>query len=111
MIGYDYVLVVPAFIDNVSEPYIPGPDDPNSLGIGVELEYQRMLDTICKAYTARWHLSSTWPPKPARLESTAGGEAQKENRNREIAATSGFGAHHLRKTLLHIREDDSASDH
>ena len=56
VVGYDFVLVVPAFIDNVNEPYIPQTDDPNSLGIDVELEYQRMLDTICKAYTARWHL-------------------------------------------------------
>jgi hypothetical protein len=56
VVGYDYVLLVPAFIDNVNAPYIPEPNDPNSLGINVEHEYQRTLDTICKAYTARWHL-------------------------------------------------------
>jgi hypothetical protein len=56
VIGYDYVLVVPAFIDNVNPPYIPGPDDPLSLGIDVQHEYDSMLETICKAYTARWHL-------------------------------------------------------
>jgi len=56
VVGYDYVLLVPAFIDNVNEPYIPKPADPLSLGINVELEYQTMLDAICKAYTARWHL-------------------------------------------------------
>jgi len=56
VVGYDYVLLVPAFIDNVNEPYIPKPTDPLSLGIDVELEYQTMLDAICKAYTARWHL-------------------------------------------------------
>lgn len=54
--GYDYVLLVPMFIDNVSAPYIPEPDDPLSLGIDVREEYRIMLETICKAYTARWHL-------------------------------------------------------
>jgi hypothetical protein len=56
VVGYDYVLLVPAFIDNVSPPYIPSPHSPESLGIDVEREYQSMLDHICKAYTARWHL-------------------------------------------------------
>jgi hypothetical protein len=56
VVGYDYVLLVPAFIDNVSQPYIPEPHDPSSLGIDVEYEYQAILDTVCKAYTARWHL-------------------------------------------------------
>lgn len=55
-VGYDYVLLVPAFVDNVNPPYIPTPNDPGSLGIDVEREYSAMLDTICKAYTARWHL-------------------------------------------------------
>ncbi len=26
VVGYDYVMLVPAFIDNVSEPYIPAPE-------------------------------------------------------------------------------------
>ena len=56
VVGYDYVLLVPAFIHNVNEPYIPKPTDPLSLGIDVEREHQTMLDAICKAYTARWHL-------------------------------------------------------
>jgi len=56
VIGYDYVLLVPAFIDNVNPPYIPSPDDPRSLGIDVQHEYNAALETICKAYTARWHL-------------------------------------------------------
>jgi len=56
VVGYDCVLLVPAFIDNVNEPYIPKPTDPRSLGIDVERDYQAMLETICKAYTARWHL-------------------------------------------------------
>jgi hypothetical protein len=54
--GYDYVLLVPAFIDNVNVPFIPGSDDPLSLGIDVEREYASMLEALCKAYTARWHL-------------------------------------------------------
>jgi len=54
--GYDCVLLVPAFIDNVNPPYIPEPDDPRSLGIDVRAAYDAMLETICKAYTARWHL-------------------------------------------------------
>ena len=56
VVGYDYVLLVPAFIDNVNEPYIPKPDDALSLGIDVAREYQNMLEVLCKAYTARWHL-------------------------------------------------------
>ncbi len=56
VVGYDYVLLVPAFIDNVNPPYIPKPNDPLSLGIDVEREYNSMLETTCKAYTARWHL-------------------------------------------------------
>jgi hypothetical protein len=56
VIGYDYVLLVPAFIDNVNPPYVPKLDDPLSLGIDVQLEYNAMVETICKAYTARWHL-------------------------------------------------------
>lgn len=54
--GYDYVLLIPAFIDNVNPPYIPTPDDPRSLGIDVQQEYSAMLEAICKAYTARWHM-------------------------------------------------------
>ena len=56
VVGYEYIILVPASIDNVNEPYIPGPGDPRNLGIDVEKQYQTMLETICKAYTARWHL-------------------------------------------------------
>jgi len=56
VVGYDYVLLVPAFMDNVNPPYIPKPNDPLSLGIDVQHEYDAMLEMICKAYTARWHL-------------------------------------------------------
>lgn len=53
VVGYDYVLLVPIHIDNVNPPYLPRP---NALGIDVDREYQMMLDRICKAYSARWHL-------------------------------------------------------
>jgi hypothetical protein len=56
VVGYDYVLLFPAFIDNVKPPYIPKPEDPLSLGIDVEHDYTVMLEAVCKAYTARWHL-------------------------------------------------------
>ena len=56
VIGYDYVLLVPAFIDNVNAPFIPRPSDPRSLNIDVDREYKTMLEVLCKAYTARWHL-------------------------------------------------------
>jgi hypothetical protein len=52
-IGYDFVLLVPVFVDNVNPPSIPRP---NALGIDVDREYQTMLDQMCKAYHARWHL-------------------------------------------------------
>jgi hypothetical protein len=51
--GYDYVLIVPVHIDNVNPPRIAFQ---NALGIDVKAEYKRMIGTICKAYTARWHL-------------------------------------------------------
>lgn len=56
VVGYDYVLLVPAFIDNVNSPYIPQADDPRSFGIDLQAEYAAMLEAVCKAYTARWHL-------------------------------------------------------
>ncbi|MGH7933713.1 MAG: hypothetical protein ACREQN_11190 [Candidatus Binataceae bacterium] len=56
VVGYDYILLVPAFVDNVNPPYIPERDDPRSLGIDVQREYDAMLETICKAYSTRWHL-------------------------------------------------------
>jgi hypothetical protein len=53
LVAYDYVLLVPVFIDNVCPPRV---ERDNALGIDVDAEYSRMLDRICKAYTARWHL-------------------------------------------------------
>lgn len=51
--GYDYVLLVPVSIDNVNPPVLPRP---NPLGIDVDAEYERMLERMCAAYTARWHM-------------------------------------------------------
>ncbi|MGI8497828.1 MAG: hypothetical protein ACR2OG_09650 [Gemmatimonadaceae bacterium] len=51
--GYDFVLLVPVSIDNVNPPSLPRP---NNCGIDVDAEYQRMLDQLCSAYTARWHM-------------------------------------------------------
>ena len=53
IMAYDYVLLVPVFIDNVHPPLVARD---NALGIDVDVEYRTMLDRICKAYTARWHL-------------------------------------------------------
>ncbi|MBI2997717.1 MAG: hypothetical protein HYY46_04575 [Deltaproteobacteria bacterium] len=53
LVAYDYVLLVPVFIDNVHSPRLARE---NTLGIDVDTEYHAMLDRICKAYTARWHL-------------------------------------------------------
>ena len=53
LVAYDYVLLVPVFIDNVRPPRVARD---NALGIDVDGDYRAMLDRICKAYTARWHL-------------------------------------------------------
>lgn len=53
VIGYDFVLLVPVNIDNVNPPTLPRP---NTCGIDVDAEYQRMLDQLCSAYKARWHM-------------------------------------------------------
>jgi hypothetical protein len=56
VVGYDYVLLVPAFIDNVNPPFLPQAGDPKSFGIDLEHDYADMIKVICKAYRARWHL-------------------------------------------------------
>lgn len=53
VLGYDFVLLVPIYIDNVNPPYLART---NSLDIEIDKEYQAMLEQICKAYRARWHL-------------------------------------------------------
>lgn len=51
--GYDYLLLIPMFVDNVNRPRV---DRENELSIDVDNEYTALLDVVCKAYTARWHL-------------------------------------------------------
>jgi hypothetical protein len=51
--GFDAVLLVPVEIDNVNPPSLPRP---NPLAIDVDAEYARMLEKMCAAYTARWHM-------------------------------------------------------
>jgi len=53
IVGYDFVLFIPVYIDNVNPPRVARS---NSLGIDVDRQYQAMLEQICKAYQARWHL-------------------------------------------------------
>jgi hypothetical protein len=52
-VAYDFVLLVPVAIDNVQPPTVARD---NELGINIDSEYRAMLDRICRAYTARWHL-------------------------------------------------------
>jgi len=51
--GYDSILFVPVFIDNVNPPYLARK---NALGIDIDAEYQKMVEKICLAYKTRWHL-------------------------------------------------------
>lgn len=51
--GYDYVLSVPVYVDNVNPPSLPRP---NELGVDVDAAYQQLLQQMCAAYTARWHM-------------------------------------------------------
>lgn len=51
--GYDYVLQAPVYVDNVHAPRLPRP---NPLGVDVDSDYRQMLQQICAAYTARWHM-------------------------------------------------------
>jgi len=51
--GYDYVLLVPVSIDNVNPPRVARDND---LGIDVDAEYSRLIQQMCSAYTARWHM-------------------------------------------------------
>jgi hypothetical protein len=51
--GYDNILFIPVFIDNVNPPYLARE---NNLGIDIDAGYQKMLENICVAYRTRWHL-------------------------------------------------------
>lgn len=53
LVAYDYVLLVPVDIDNVNPPRIAYE---NPVGIDVVAEYEQMLEAICRAYRARWHI-------------------------------------------------------
>lgn len=53
LVAYDYVLLVPVDIDNVNPPRIAIVND---VGIDPDAEYQAMLEKICRAYKARWHI-------------------------------------------------------
>jgi len=52
-IGYDYLLIVPVYIDNVNPPFIVRSEE---FGIDVNSQYQQMLRRICQAYVTRWHM-------------------------------------------------------
>ena len=51
--GFDYMVVVPVYIDNVNPPRV---DRENTLGIDVDREYTSFLETVRRAYVARWHI-------------------------------------------------------
>lgn len=51
--GYDFIMLAPVFVNNVDPPRV---DRENDLGIDIDADYQQMLETICRAYRARWHL-------------------------------------------------------
>lgn len=51
--GFDFVMIVPVFIDNVNPPTLCRD---NPFGIDIDADYQRMIKTICRAYKARWHM-------------------------------------------------------
>jgi hypothetical protein len=49
--GFDYLLIVPAHIDNVNPPKLASREES---GIDAQAEFDAMLDTICRAYEMRW---------------------------------------------------------
>ncbi|MGH8236711.1 MAG: hypothetical protein ACREXP_06770 [Steroidobacteraceae bacterium] len=53
VMGFDFVMIVPVFVDNVNPPSLCRQ---NGFGIDIDATYERMLATICRAYEARWHL-------------------------------------------------------
>lgn len=52
VMGFDFVMIVPVFIDNVNPPALCRQ---NGFGIDIDATYERMLATVCRAYEARWH--------------------------------------------------------
>lgn len=51
IVGYDFVLVAPVAVDNVDPPTLARD---NGLGIDIDADYARMIETICQAYSFRW---------------------------------------------------------
>jgi hypothetical protein len=47
------VLLVPVRVDNVNPPSVART---NPLGIDVDVEYRKLIERMCSAYTARWHM-------------------------------------------------------
>jgi hypothetical protein len=52
VLGYDYLLLVPVYIDNVRPPRLLRE---NSFAIDIDTGYAALLTGICDAYSARWH--------------------------------------------------------
>jgi len=46
------VALIPVLVNNVDPPEVARRND---LQIDVDLEYESMLETLCRAYKARWH--------------------------------------------------------
>jgi hypothetical protein len=53
VMGFDFEMIVPVFIDNVNPPSLCRN---NGFGIDIDAHYEHMLATICRAYEARWHM-------------------------------------------------------
>ena len=51
--AYDYLLLVPVRIDNVNPPSL---QRNNSLGVDVDKDYRKLIERMCAAYIARWHM-------------------------------------------------------
>ncbi len=51
--GFDYLLMIPVHVDNVNPPRV---DRDNTLGLDVDEEYERLLETVQRGYIARWHV-------------------------------------------------------
>lgn len=50
--GCDALLIIPVRVDNVHKAEVARN---NPFGIDVDVEYNRMLQTVCAGYRARWH--------------------------------------------------------
>ncbi|MDX6770611.1 MAG: hypothetical protein SF051_13840 [Elusimicrobiota bacterium] len=50
--GCDALLIIPVRVDNVHKAEVARD---NPFGIDVDADYQRMLQTVCAGYRARWH--------------------------------------------------------